>query len=82
MLLWSWVSILCDYHLDLVLRDSLYLLHGDVFINIIEQAVNAIGLERSKVEIKFKYIWNLRLSHIGEEMINKLEKYGLELIDC
>ena len=77
MLLWPWVSILCIYHLDLVLRDCLYHLHGDASVNLIEQVVNVIRFERSRVEIKLKYIWNLRLGRIGEEMINRLEKYGL-----
>ena len=52
-------------------------MYGDVSINLIEQAVNVIGSERSRVKINFKYIWSLRLGHTGEEMINKLEKYGL-----
>ena len=77
MLLWPWISILCDHHLDLVLRDNLYHLHGDVSVNLIKQAVNTIGSERSRVEINLKYMWNLKLSHIGEKMINKLEKYRL-----
>ena len=75
LLLRQWVSILCDHHLDLVLRDSLYHLHGDASVNLIEQAVNAIGSERSRVEINLKYMWILRLDCIGKEMINKLEKY-------
>ena len=39
--------------------------------------MNAIRSERSRVEINLKYIWNLRLDRIGEEMINRLEKYEL-----
>ena len=39
--------------------------------------MNAIRSERSKVEINFKYMWNLRLDRIEEEMINKLKKHGL-----
>ena len=35
--------------------------------------MTAIGSERSNDEINLKYMWNLRLSHIGEERINKLE---------
>ena len=76
MLLWLWASILYDYHLDLVLRDSLYHLYGDASVNLIEQAVNVIGSERSRVEINLKYISSLRLGRTGEEMINKLETYG------
>ena len=50
----SCVSIFCDHRLNLVLRDSLYHLYGDASMNLIEQAVNVIGSERSKIEIKFK----------------------------
>ena len=53
-MLWPWVPILYDYYLNLVLRDSLYHLHGDAYVNLIEQAVIAIGFERSRIEIKFK----------------------------
>ena len=77
MLLRPWVSILCDYRLDLILRNGLYHLHDDASVNLIKQTVNAIGSKRSRVEINFEYMWNLRLSHIGEEMINKLKKYEL-----
>ena len=77
MPLWPWVSILCDHRLNLFLRDSLYYLHGDSSVNLIEQAVNAIEFERSRVEIIFEYMWDIRLSHIGEKMINKLKKYEL-----
>ena len=56
LLLWPWVSIFYDHCLDLVLRDNLYQLYSDASVNLIEQAVNAIGSERSKVEIKFKYM--------------------------
>ena len=77
LLLWSWISILCNYRLDLVLRDSLYHLHGNTSVNLIEQVVNAIRSERSRVEITLKYMWSLRLGRIGEEMTNKLKKYGL-----
>ena len=45
-------------------------------MNLIEQAVNAIEFERSRVEINLKYMRNLGLGHIKEEMINRLEKYG------
>ena len=77
MLLWLWISIFYDYHLDLVLRNSLYHLHSDVYVNLIEKVVNVIGSERSIVKIKLKYMWNLRLGPIGEEMINRLKKYRL-----
>ena len=77
LLLWPWITVLCDYRLDLVLRDSLYHLHSDAFVNLIEQAVNAIGSSRSRVEINLEHMWDLRLSHIVEEMINKQKNYGL-----
>ena len=67
LLLRSWVSILCDHHLDLVLRDILYHLHVDAYVNLIEQSVNAIRSERSKIEINLKYMWNLWLSHIEKK---------------
>ena len=54
LLLQSWVSVLCDYRLDLILRDSFYHLHVDTYVNLIEQSVNTIKSERSKIEIKFK----------------------------
>ena len=82
MLLRSWVSILCDHYLNLVLRDGLYHLYGDAYVNLLEQVVNTIRSERSRIEISLKYMWTLRLSHIGEEMINKLKKYEIGLIDC
>ena len=81
LLLRPWVSILHDYHLDLVLRDDLYYLHGNAYVNLLEQVVNAIGSERSRIEISLKYMRTLRLSRIGEEIINKLKKYELGLID-
>ena len=52
--MWPWVSILRDHHSDLVLRGDLYHLHGVAYVNLIEQAVNAIRFERSRIEIKFK----------------------------
>ena len=36
LLLWPWISVFCDYYLDLVLRDSLYHLHNDASVNLIE----------------------------------------------
>ena len=54
LLLWPWESILCDHCLDLVLKDGLYHLHSDAYVNLIEQVVNAVGSERSRIEIKFK----------------------------
>ena len=56
-------------------------MHGDAYVNLIEQSMNAIGSKRSRIGISLKYMWILKLDRIGEEMINKLEKYGLGLID-
>ena len=46
-------------------------------MNLIEQVVNTIRYERSRVEINLKHMWNLKLGRIGEKMINILEKYEL-----
>ena len=54
LLLWLWVSILRDHRLDLVLRDGLYHLHSNAYVNLIEQVVNAIGSERSRIEKNIK----------------------------
>ena len=75
--LWSRALNLRDYHLDLVLRYSLYHLHGDTSVNLFEQTMSTIGSERFRVEINLKYLWYFRLAHIREKMIYRLEKYGL-----
>ena len=63
-MLWPWVSILYDHRLDLVLRDNLYCLYVDAYVNLIEQSVNAIRSERSKIEIKFKvYVESIAKSY-------------------
>ena len=49
----------------------------DVSVNINEQIVNAIRSKRSRDKISQKYLWHLRLGHIGENRLNKLEKDGL-----
>ena len=36
--------------------------------------MKAIGHKRPREDLNHKYIWHLRLGHIGEEMFNKLEK--------
>ena len=51
-------------------------------MNIFEQTVSAIGSEKSIVEINLKYMWYLRLDHIGEEIIYRLEKHGLLGLLC
>ncbi len=57
--------------------DSLYHLHVDVSVNVSEQVVSAIESKRSKDEINQKYLWHLKLGHIGEDRMNKMEKDGL-----
>ena len=49
------------------LIDGLYHLHTDVSVNINEQIVNAIESKRSRDRINQKYLWHLRLGHIGEQ---------------
>ena len=39
--------------------------------------MNVIGSKRSRDRISKKYLWYLRLGHIGEDRLNKLEKDGL-----
>ena len=53
---------------------DLYHLHvdADESINLSKQIVTAVGSERSRYEINLKYIWHLRLGHIGDERINRL----------
>ena len=77
LLLWPWAPNLYDYHLDLVFKNSFYHLYGDVSMNLFEQAVIVNGSERSRFEINLKYMWHLRLDHVGKEMINRLEKCEL-----
>ena len=57
--------------------DGLYHLHMDASININKQTVNAVGSKRLRDRISQKYLWHLRLGHIGEDKLNKLEKDGL-----
>ena len=61
------------------LINSLYHLHAnaDESINISKQTMSAIGSKRSRDRVNLKYIWHLRLGHIGEERINRLVKDGL-----
>ena len=54
--------------------NSLYQLHVDVSINLSEQIVSVVGSKRFRNEINPKYMWHLKLSYIGEERINRLEK--------
>ena len=56
------------------LIDGLYYLHTDASVNINEHIVNAIGSKRLRDRISQKYLWHLRLSHIGEDRLNKLKK--------
>ena len=59
------------------LIDGLYHLHIDASVNINEQIVNAKGSKRPRDRISQKYLWHLRLGHIGEDRLDKLEKDGL-----
>ena len=59
------------------LIDDLYHLYMDASVNINKQIMNAIGSKRLKDRISQKYLWHLRLGHIGEDRLNKLEKDGL-----
>ena len=59
------------------LIDGLYHLHMDASININKRIVNAIENKRPRDRISQKYLWHLRLGHIGEDRLNKLEKDGL-----
>ena len=38
--------------------------------------MNVIGSKRPRDRISQKYLWHLRLGHIGEDRLNKLEKDG------
>ena len=59
------------------LIDGLYHLHTDASVNINEQIVNAIGFKRPRDRISQKHLWHLRLGHIREDRLNKLEKDDL-----
>ena len=50
---------------------------ADKLINLFEQAMSAIVSKRSRNEVNLKYMWHLRLGHIGEEKINRLVKDNL-----
>ena len=59
------------------LIDGLYHLHMYASINFNKQIVNAIGSKRSRDRISQKYLWHLKLGHIDEDRLNKLEKDDL-----
>ena len=59
------------------LIDGLYHLHMDTNVNINEQTMNAVGSKRFRDRNGQKYLWHLRLCHIGEDRLNKLEKDDL-----
>ena len=61
--------IACD-----LLIDSLYRLYIDANMNLNEQVMSVVGQKRFRDEINQKYLWHHRLSHIGEDRINKLKK--------
>ena len=49
----------------------------DVSVNYIKHDVNAIGIKQPRDKINQRYLWHLRLGHIGEDMINILKKIKL-----
>ena len=59
------------------LNDGIYHLHIDASVNINEQIVNTIGSKRFRDRISQKYLWHLRLGHIGDDRLNKLKKDDL-----
>ena len=53
-----------------------------ICVNINEQIVSIVGIKRPKDNVNYKYLWPLRLGHIGEHGINKMKKDGiLDLIN-
>ena len=62
---------------NIFLINDLYQLHIDVSVFNIEQNVNAIGIKRPRDSLNDKYLWHLRLGHIAEDRVNKLEKSEL-----
>ena len=61
-----------------LLIDNLYHLHVDACVNINEQIVgSAVGHKQFRDDVNHKYMWHLKLDHIGEDRINKLEKNDL-----
>ena len=59
------------------LIEGLYHLHMNASVNINEQTMNVIGSKRLRDRISQKYLWHLRLGHIREDRLNKLEKDNL-----
>ena len=39
--------------------------------------MNAIEIKRPRDSLNDRYLWHLRLGHIAEDRVNKLEKFGL-----
>ena len=64
--------VACDFMID-----SLYHLYMDICVNVSEQVVSTVGSKRSRDQINQKYMLHLRLDHIKENKINKLEKHEL-----
>ena len=56
------------------LINDFFQLYIDIFVNYVEQNVNAIGSKHPKDNVNKKYLWYLGLGHIGEDRINRLEK--------
>ena len=59
------------------LIDGLYHLYMDVSVNINEQTMNVVGSKRFRDRISQKYLWHLKLGHIGDDRLNKMEKDDL-----
>ena len=57
--------------------DGLYHLYEDEIVNINEQIMSVVGSKRLRDRVSHKYLWYLRLDHIGDDRHNKLEKDGL-----
>ena len=59
------------------LINRLYHLYMDASIDVNEKIVNTIRPKRPKDRISQKYLWHLRLGHIGKDRLNKLKKDSL-----
>ena len=65
---------------DGFLIDCLYQLHIDVSVFNIEQNMNVIGIKRPRDSLNNRYLWHLKLGHIAEDRVNKLEKSELLML--
>ena len=60
-----------------LLINSLYHLYVDTGISNNEQSMNIVSKRHLKDNYNPKYFWHLRLSHIIEDRLNRLEKDGI-----